>query len=728
MTPRGKSLPLAGPPKRMTAAQLASQSGSLALGWSLSDAEDGTLRFAVESGVACVSVGVASTYGAMSPATVWTVMQASDGTPVLTQHVNSVGHQASNPVALSPGATLLSAALAPSGRLAANFTVPAGVPSVPGWPVVNLIWATCSGNSVQHGTQLGVDFGFASINASCSPTPGDPTGALCVLSSSSHAPDTSKLDVIAGAGAAVTCLAVLLLAAVNAHRRGWAQHARRFTWAHAPTDGQTLLLLGWGATLAAVTAASAALFPASPAHVLGRLLAPAWAAALVRHTCADVGRRALTPPKTQVPVTPRGMLAALGWSFHEAVTAHRVAAATALALTVAHVACALSEVGPAAVALTPVPTPGGRGYVYGAAAFAAAGAAAVVALPPVVRAIGYAAFIAAHATFATLALLLACFHATRLVPYLAIPVFCGALDRLFAWARASGEHTCRIAPLSRGAAVKLQVDSVRWRRGVSPGQWAYVKLENPLPLAHSQAGRTMPAGWHPLSILCLPTSGGGPGVPPDACGTVTFLASGSAFAASAAAAATAKGSGAPQRCFVRVDGPYGRPAVPDAVAARLTSLLLVAGGAGITPCLPCALDMARRFGLALAAGQTAAAHSRSVPPRLALLWVVRHSDALSTWFPGHLERLASCGVAVTCAVTGGEPDDTDGQLQHLAAAGVTLTRGRPDVAAAVRQAAGEGGGAATAAVFVCGPPSLMDDVQTAAAAERVLCLTERFAA
>jgi hypothetical protein len=673
---------------------LTSRSGSLAVGWAPGVAGSGSLTFSLEGSQPCASVGVATQYGAMSPATVWTVMQSSSSL-VLRQFVNSVGHQASSPVALSPGAQLLNASTTPSGRLAASLTVPAV------GPVVNLIWATCSGTSVQHGTQLGEHFGFAAINTSCVATPADPRGALCVLSASSHAPDTSRLDVIAGVGAALTCLAVLVLAAVKAHHRGWTP--RRLCGSAAPTEGQTLLLLGWGATLAAVAAASAALFPASPAHVLGSLLAPSWAAALV-------------------PVTPRGMLAALGWSFHEAVTAHRVAAASALALTVAHVGCALSEIGPHAVTAVPVPTVGGRGYVFGAAAFAAAGAAAVVALPPVVRATGYAAFIAAHATFATLALLLACFHATRLVPYLAIPVFCGALDRLFAWARASGEHTCRMVPLSRGTAIKLQVDSVRWRRGVSPGQWAYVRLES--PLAEGKAGAAMPGGWHPLSILCLP-QGTGLGAPPDACGTVTFLASGSAFAAAAAAAATAKGPGAAHRCYVRVDGPYGQPAVPHAVSARLTSLLLVAGGAGITSCLPCALDMARRMGLAC---PTATSRARgSVPPRVALLWAVRHSDALSTWFPGQLERLASCGVAVTCAVTG-EPDDSDAQLQHLTAAGVTLLRGRPDVGAAVRLAAVAEGGAATAAVFVCGPTSLMHAVETAAAAERVPCYTERFAA
>ena len=674
--------------------QLTSRSGSLAIGWT-PGAAVGSVTFTLESGQPCAAVGVASTYGAMSPATVWAVMQSSDGSVVLKQYVNSVGHQPSTQVALSPGVQLLSASFTPSGRLAANVTVPAG------GSVVNLIWAMCSGTSLQHGTEVGENFGYAAVNTSCTLTPADPRGALCVLSASSHAPDTGRLDVIAGVGAALTCFAVLVVAAIKAHHRGWTP--RRLRWSAAPTEGQTLLLLGWAATLAAVAAASAALFPASPAHVLGRLLAPAWAAALV-------------------PVSPRGMLAALGWSFHEAVTAHRVAAATALALTVAHVGYALSEVGPRAVTLVPVPTVGGRGYVFGAAAFAAAGAAAVVALPPVVRATGYAAFIAAHATFATLALLLACFHATRLVPYLAIPVVCGALDRLFAWARASGEHTCRIVPLSRGTAVKLQVDSVRWRRAVSPGQWAYVRLES--PLQQGKQGGAMPGGWHPLSILCLPTGSGGLGAPPDACGTVTFLASGSAFAAAAAAAAAAKGPGATHRCFVRVDGPYGQPAVPHGVSARLTSLLLVAGGAGITPCLPCALDMARRMGLAL----TATSRGRgSMPPRVALLWAVRHSDALTTWFPGQLERLASCGVAVTCAVTGETDDDTDGQLQHLTAAGVTLLRGRPVVGAAVRQAA-EVGGADTAAVFVCGPTSLITAVETAAAAERVPCYAERFAA
>jgi NAD(P)H-flavin reductase len=329
-----------------------------------------------------------------------------------------------------------------------------------------------------------------------------------------------------------------------------------------------------------------------------------------------------------------------------------------------------------------------------------------------------------HGTFASLALVLACFHATCLVPYLALPIACGAFDRLFAWARASSEHKCKLTALSQGTAVRLQVDSVRWRQRVQPGQWAYVKLENPLlPHVPGHALATsLPGGWHPLSIVSVPASASGGA---ESCGPVTFVAAGSAFAMAAAAAATETKGATPQSCFARVDGPYGRPAVPRAVAARLRSLLIVAGGAGITPCLPCAFDMASHLGRGLTAHTASNAAGLLPPPTVALLWAVRRSDALSTWFPGVLERLAAAGVRVTCAVTG-EVDDTDSQLHDLTAAGVTLLRGRPDVGAAVRQAVASN--ASTSAVFVCGPSSLTSAVETAAAAEGVPCYAECFTA
>ena len=193
----------------------------------------------------------------------------------------------------------------------------------------------------------------------------------------------------------------------------------------------------------------------------------------------------------------------------------------------------------------------------------------------------------------------------------------------------------------------------------------------------------------------------------------------------------------------RLDGPYGRPALP---LTSYSALVLVAGGVGITPCVSHAAA-------ALALGFKG--------PQLTLLWAVRDADALTAWLPGWLLWLAHCGARVLAYTTGARAAremqarpqvrqgghrprpghagavDMEAGVQYsraeaaaLTLAGVTPVRGRPDVraaiAAAVEAAVAVDKRAGDVAVFVCGPPSLVAAVEDAAAAAGCACAAEHF--
>ena len=176
----------------------------------------------------------------------------------------------------------------------------------------------------------------------------------------------------------------------------------------------------------------------------------------------------------------------------------------------------------------------------------------------------------------------------------------------------------------------------------------------------------------------------------------------------------------------RVDGPYGRPALP---LQEYTARLLVAGGEG------------RGVGVTPRESLAAAALAQGAPGEaaLSLLWAVRQPEALTAWLPGWLLWLAACGVRVVVATTGAPAERPLLPLlpRHAQSAGghaheqlesgglgcdtgVQLVRGRPDltaaVAAAVADAHARGKDARDVAVFACGPPALVDAAAEAAAA------------
>jgi ferredoxin-NADP reductase len=161
-----------------------------------------------------------------------------------------------------------------------------------------------------------------------------------------------------------------------------------------------------------------------------------------------------------------------------------------------------------------------------------------------------------------------------------------------------------------------------------------------------------------------------------------------------------------------VDGAFGGPAL---ALHRYTSVLLVAGGVGITPFVSVAAHL-----IALAAAKDAPLRAAS------LLWAVRDADAPNAWLPELLPSLQASGLFCVrvCVTRGGgaarDAEESGGVVLRRAGSGVVLQRGRPDVAAAVRQAvaaaAAAGAPPSRVAVLACGPSGLVAAAQAAAAA------------
>jgi NAD(P)H-flavin reductase len=675
-------------------------SGALCLSWA-ADAAAGTVTLRVSARAAgYAAIGFADAYGVMSPADVYVVWSdAAGGAGALSRRRNARGYDAPSVRTLPPGAALLACSHGSGGALAATFTLPLP-PTAGAGGVVNLIWsvgaavapgAAATAPLRAHGDVAGVDYGAAAIDLRC-------TGAAsssCVLASglarvSDEWRSFSRLHVIALAGLGATqCAAAAARAA-----------AARLPPARLPLR---LRRLGLGtraadALLALGGAATAALYlrealrrdgGASPARALGALLAPACGVALL-----PVSRRGAAP-----------WARALGapGPHDRALAFHRVAGTTLVALVAAHAAAAARERG-AAVFASRAPNASGDGPARGTAAAVSLALLALLSAPPV-RHASWELFKLSHLTLAPLALALIMSHARIMIPYVVLPLALWTAD--YAWRAVVAAPQLRLARppvLLPGGVLRLEVavaGSVRVHAG------AYALLQVP-SVARSE--------WHPLSCVCAP------GAPEE----ITFLlrahGSGSSTAASFGARAAAAAASGALRC-VRLDGCYGGPGL-QLQRGRYACVLLVAGGVGITPFVSIAHAL-------LAHDSTACGDSKAGPPcRVTLLWAVRHPHALSEWLPGVLPALAAragCDVRVCVTGSGGAGEEEGGGVDGDAE-GVRVSRGRPDVSAAVREcaaAAAAAGGAA--AVLACGPGPLVDAAAAAAAAHGCAFHAERFA-
>jgi ferredoxin-NADP reductase len=680
VAPPAAAAPLGAPsaptPAAVDGRAFCASSGAFCVRWA-ADVDAASVTFDVSARTGgYVALGFAEQYNVMSPADVFAVwVDASSGAGVLSHRRNANGYDAPTVRPLPPGAALQAASSSDSA-LTAQFTVP--LPAAAG--VVNLIWCVADGVPSgrdapmdSHGGREGVDFGAAAIDLLCA---GD---GSCVLSVPPPRAFT-RLHVIALAGFGATLGAGALATAL---RRRWfaLECAAQASLARTPLKRaaaalgassygapEALLLGGYALTFAFYLSEALRLNPASPARAVGTLLAPAFATALL-----PVTRHSLWVPL-------------LGVSFERAVAFHRAAAGAAVAVMVAHAAMMVVERG-VPILSQRATNARGDGAVFGTAAAAAFAAMAALSAPPV-RRHAWELFKAVHLTLMPAAVVLSILHARMMLPYLLPPLALWAADVAMRTARSARSHAvASVTPLP-GGAVRVSIRTGGALR-VAPGQFAYLQL--PAVAA---------AEWHPLSCVCAP------GAPRE----LSFIISAggpSSFGARIAAHASAHTS--PLRA--RVDGAFGGPAL---ALHRYTSVLLVAGGVGITPFVSVAAHL-----IALAAAKDAPLRAAS------LLWAVRDADAPHAWLPELLPSLHASGLfCVRVCVTGGGGAARDaeegGVVLRRAGSGVVLQRGRPDVAAAVRQAvaaaAVTGAPPSRVAVLACGPSGLVAAAQAAAAA------------
>ncbi|GME56358.1 Bud-site selection protein BUD22 [Neofusicoccum parvum] len=154
-----------------------------------------------------------------------------------------------------------------------------------------------------------------------------------------------------------------------------------------------------------------------------------------------------------------------------------------------------------------------------------------------------------------------------------------------------------------------------------------------------------------------------------------------------------------------LEGPYGRPAPLHA----FDTVVLLAGGTGIAAALPYVLDHAAR---------AAAAPPRTRTTVLRLVWAVKRAGFVRALCAGELAGvLGRGGVEAEFYATAGEEAVVEEGVEKgegVEAAGVEITRGRPDVrglVGAVARETEESGGRAV--VFVCGPAAMADEARAA---------------
>ena len=702
-------------------------SGAFCVTWAINVAA-GTATYLITARTrGYVAIGFADQYNVMSPAAVYAAwVDPNINAGMLSHRHNDNGYNAPSVETLGPASEISFAAVV-GGTLTAQFTaeLPDSVlgaiaalkkkgssvlssgslstSSAPPPPTarrhlhaaltgvdveslapVNLIWcvgsgvpANRAGRLVSHGSTEGSDFGAASVDMLC----GDGTMRNCVLAVGTKTKLFTRLHAIALAGFLST-LAFGVLCTLLRRRIFALEHVAQLTFSRLPgvlarrADAwgmsywglpETCLLTGYFVTFAFYLQAALVKYPASPARAVGSLLAPMFAVALL-----PVTRQSLWVPL-------------LGVSFERAIAFHRAAAVAALVVMYAHGAMMVHERGRETLS-SRVANVRGLGSIYGSAACATFTFLGLLSTPSV-RSTSWEMFKAAHITFMPTAIVLSIVHAYYMLPFLLPPLLLWAFDVLLRSVRSARSYNVLgITPL-HGAAVRLEV-ATHGRLHVKPGQYAYV-----------QVPAISPGEWHPLSIVAAPGD-------PTSVSFIISRGSPESFGARVASLSLANIAS----IRVRLDGSYGGPGLQ---LHRYASVLLVAGGVGITP-----------FASMMEHLVECAAVEGSLLRSAALLWSVRTREAEDKWIPGLMPSLQSSGLFTTtlCVTRAAQPepaDEADGVLY-----------GRPDVLGAVRTAvdaaAAIGAPRRRVAVLACGPQGLVDAAQAAAAHFGVHFHAEKF--
>jgi ferredoxin-NADP reductase len=213
-----------------------------------------------------------------------------------------------------------------------------------------------------------------------------------------------------------------------------------------------------------------------------------------------------------------------------------------------------------------------------------------------------------------------------------------------------------------------------------------------------------PVEWHPFTISSAPSDG------MITCHIKMAPAGRNTFTGKLLSLAEAAGSGAVESkdICVNVDGPYGEWLDP----ARFDSLLLVAGGIGVTPIHSIFREI--RSLMMKNGSSSASLSSTRICQRVHLVWTVQRLSAFEPFVETLKEALADdlggrLRVSIHCDAQL-EPGDTQSYQ------GLPVFGGRPDVPALVKALATETLPAGLRPhVFVCGPPGL-------AAAADLACL------
>jgi predicted ferric reductase len=323
------------------------------------------------------------------------------------------------------------------------------------------------------------------------------------------------------------------------------------------------------------------------------------------------------------------------------------------------------------------------------------------------------------------------FHAASAWYYVTPGLLLYALDRALRFAKG-----CRLPSSTRisrcGAATRIEFAYPGSACGATrplehtAGQYCFVNVPSISPLQ-----------WHPFTISSAPT---------DKTSTIHAKAMGEAtFTSALAALAEDAEAGRAAQPVIRIDGPYGVPPVVD----EYTSILLVAGGIGVTPCHAILRDLYARAAdtASRRCGHTAGKRACKVK----LLWSVRHkgmaclfadtlrqidADSLGDSFSYslHLSRAATAeseakqwealasptATATSAAAAAGAQEDgramPSGEMSML-----QWSNGRPNVHATLAAMVQDGDPPTRSLVFVCGPEGLK-----AAASEAALSLGTDF--
>ena len=471
-----------------------------------------------------------------------------------------------------------------------------------------------------------------------------------------------------------------------------------------------------------------AYFASMAAFVLSAVTGLAWAVILGHLTAVHLTLAVLPASRNSV------WHALFGVSFERAIKWHRFVARATAVLVLLHAACAVWTFG-LAVLLSTEPLPEGMGAVYGTLAATCIVLMALTALGSIRRAL-FEAFYYVHVPLFVSTMLFASLHSVYARYYLAVPIALIGVDWLLRsvhhW-RAVDVVDSAVLHSEEEGAWRVARLTVRARMAPTPGQYVFVQFP---ALSLLQ--------WHPFSVSSLPDQAGR-----DSTFTVHMLDMGSgSFTASVCDLLTAS-EYASTTFKVSLDGPYGSLTLSY---ERYPTLLLVAGGIGITPLASILYSVL--------------ASARDV--RVFLVWASRHAASFHSLFPDLLTRvLGDPRMSVELFDTAGrsgarapmhvgvgteellrndsvsEEKDADANglptvrgwsgAEHVVGAGgngaraVEIRRGRPSLARVFEMVAVEHQqredklgpkridpamrGASGVAVIACGPTALLDGVE-----------------